>query len=80
MDILTEITNTIIGLCLIFQLLMLANYLTSRKEYQQLTVATDNLKGTINYSIDRTLRSLWSTVYQLEDKLTGYKTPNINYF
>jgi hypothetical protein len=80
MNVLTEITNTIIGSCLLLLLLMLANYLASKKEYQQLTIATANLLGTINYSIDQTLRKLWSTVYQLEDKLTGYKTPTVNYF
>lgn len=78
MELLTGIT--IIGLCLIFQLLMFANYLTSRKEYQLLIVATDNLKGTISYNLDRTLRSLWSTFYQYQDKLMGYKTTTINYF
>jgi hypothetical protein len=80
MEILTEITNTIIGMCLIFQLLLFAHWLSRNEDYQKLAVATENLKGTISYNLNRTLRKLWSTFYQYQDKLMGYKTLPINYF
>lgn len=80
MELITEITNTIIGMCLISQLLLFANWLAHDEDYQKLSVATANLLGTVNYNLDRTLRSLWSKIYDLQDNLSGYKTPTINYF
>ncbi|WP_133117793.1 hypothetical protein [Cyanobacterium aponinum] len=80
MDILTSTTNSIIGFTLLFQLLLFAQWLTSLAEYKRLAAATDNLRGDINYSLDRTLRSFWSFLYQWQDDLFGVKPLNIKYF
>jgi hypothetical protein len=80
MEALTLATNAIIGLSVTLQLLMLVNYLVSRQEYVLLATATDNLIGTINYRLNRTLRSLWSRYYELQDNLTGYNITSVNYF
>jgi hypothetical protein len=75
-----EFINSFIGLSITLIIFMIGNDIARSTEYQRFVTLTLKLMGEINYNCDRTARKFWSSLNQLEDRLSNTKTVNTRYF
>jgi predicted membrane chloride channel (bestrophin family) len=75
-----EVTKTIIGLGLLSIIAMYGQFISNTPEYQRLSRGTAKMWGNIRYSLDRTLRSIWADINEIEDKLRGEEIKAVRYF
>lgn len=74
------IVNNIIAMCLLLNLTFFARFLSSSIEYQTICEKTVVLTGNLRFKLYSLMRRFWEVVNKTEDKLTGKKSGNINYF